>query len=301
MFPALTNAVRTLLIAGVITVVAHLGSLMQLAEGNMRGYDILSGREPTPGTTWLLVGSDARWGQEGARSDVIMLLHQPEDGATSLVSIPRFASVQIPGIGLTRIMHSFEWGGAPLLVRTVENLTGLTIDRYLEIEMTGMHDVINALGGVNLCLDQDVNDQGRSYLQWAAGCHLADGATTIAFARFRDSETYDDVDRSARHRQILSAAANRIASPAYLANPYLHRHLVKSTMAGIRVDNSMQLADFARLALAFRDASGPQGFTGYPPTTEARDLGIGYIIEFEPAAIDQFWAGVRYGNLGLTQ
>jgi len=274
---------------------------MQLAEGNMRGYDILSGAEATPGTTWLLVGSDARWGQEGARSDVIMLLHEPEEGATSLISIPRFAYVDIPGVGNTRIMHSFEWGGAQLLVRTVEHLTGLTVDRYLEIEMTGMHDVINALGGVRLCLDQDVNDVGRSYLQWEAGCHVADGATTIAFARFRDSETYDDVDRSSRHRQIMSAAANRLASPTYLANPYLHRHLVKSTMAGLRVDNSMEMADFVRLALAFRAASGPNGFTGYPPTTEARDMGIGYIIEFEPELIDNFWAGVRYGNLHRHQ
>lgn len=281
-----------------LTLGLHGANLLELADGQMRGYEVLSQREPTPGTTWLLVGSDARWGQEGARSDVIMVLHEPESGPTALISIPRFSYVHLPGMGGTRIMHAFEWGGAPLLVATVEELTGLTVDRYLEIEMTGMSDVINALGGVRLCLDVDVNDEGRSYLQWDAGCHVADGPTTIAFARYRDAETYDDVERSARHRQVLGAAANRLTHPTFILNPELHRHLVKSTMAGLRVDNGMEMADFARLALAFRAASGSNGVTGYPPTLDTpRDMGIGYIIDFDPEHIDQFWADLRDGNL----
>lgn len=198
-------------------------------------------------------------------------------------------------------MHAFEWGGAPLLVRTVEELTNLTIDRYVEIEMTGMIEIINALGGIRLCLDEDVSDAGRNYLEWQAGCHQADGPTAIAFARYRDAETYDDVARSARHRQVVSAITRRITHPAFLGYPARHRYFVAAGMAALRVDDQTELADFARLALAFRAASGPDGVTGVPPTLEhPRDFGIGYVVEFDPALIDQFWADIRYGNLTLA-
>ncbi len=109
------------------------------------------------------MGSDSRegWiddGTEGARTDTIMLVHQPENGPAALISIPRDSYVDIPGHDANKINAAFAYGGPQLLVQTVEQLTGLTIDRYLEVGFLGVEDVVNGLGGVELCYDSDVND-----------------------------------------------------------------------------------------------------------------------------------------------
>src|SRR5690606_431197 len=107
---------------------------------------------------YLIVGSDSRdgWkadGTEGARTDTIVVLHQPVAGAPALISIPRDSYVSIPGHDDNKINAAFAYGGPALLVETVELLTGLTIDHYVEVGFTGVSSVVDALGGVELCYD----------------------------------------------------------------------------------------------------------------------------------------------------
>ena len=178
-------------------------------NARIQHVDALSDAPNTAGETYLIVGSDSRagWkyddGTSGARTDTIMVLHKAPNGVTSLISIPRDSYVKIPGHKKNKINAAFAVGGAQLLVETVEELTGLTIDAYMEVGLTGVADLVDALGGVKLCYDKDVDDW-RSKLKWKAGCHVADGDTALAFARMRYSDPLGDIGRAARQRQLVA-------------------------------------------------------------------------------------------------
>ena len=98
-----------------------------------------------------------------------MLLHKAPNGKQYLVSIPRDTLAEIPEHGTHKINAAYSMGGAPLLVKTVEKLSGLTIDHFVVIGFSGVEDVVNAIGTVNLCIDRDVDDV-RSGLKMAKGC-----------------------------------------------------------------------------------------------------------------------------------
>src|SRR4029079_11859828 len=85
-----------------------------------------------------------------------------------------------------------------------EGLTGLTVDHYAEIGMAGVEQIVDAVGGVNLCHDADVND-ADSGMVWVAGCHDVDGTQALAFARMRKADPTGDVGRALRQRQLIGA------------------------------------------------------------------------------------------------
>ena len=167
-------------------------------NARIQHVDALSGAENTAGETYLIVGSDSRagWkyddGNTGARTDTIMVLHKAPNGVTSLISIPRDSYVKIPGHKKNKINAAFAEGGAQLLVETVEELTGLTIDAYMEMGLTGVGDLVDALGGVRLCYDKDVERpafkaqvEGR-----AATSHRRQGARLRAHAARRPARRH---------------------------------------------------------------------------------------------------------------
>lgn len=96
-----------------------------------------------------------------------------------------------------------------VMVETVEELTNTKIDHYTQIGMSGVENLVNSVGGVNLCLDYDVNDP-KSELVWKAGCHDVDGRTALAFARMRYSDPLGDFGRAARQRQVISKLMSKI-------------------------------------------------------------------------------------------
>src|SRR5699024_8003411 len=151
-------------------------------------------------------------GVEGSRSDSILVLHVPESGTSSLVSLPRDTLVEIPGVGENKINAAYPLGGAELLVETVEGLLGLTVDHYVEIGRSGPANGVATVGGIELCLDYDVQDE-YSGLGWTAGCHVSDGDTALAFARMRYSDPTGDIGRGERQRQVIGGIAEAVASP----------------------------------------------------------------------------------------
>ena len=104
----------------------------------------------------------------------------------SVVSLPRDSWVNIPGHGMNKINAAFGLGGPKLMVRTVEEDTGLTINDYVEVDFLGFVKVIDALGGVDICLPTAVNDS-YSGLDLSAGKHHVGGVTALEFARDRHS------------------------------------------------------------------------------------------------------------------
>jgi LCP family protein required for cell wall assembly len=282
--------------------------LLHWGNGQIRHVDALSGAPNTPGTTFLLVGTDERtddgWQDEtlGVRSDSIMVLHRPRNGTPALVSLPRDSYVEIPGYANNKLNAAYALGGAPLLVKTVENLTGLTIDHYIEIGMGGLIGLVDAVGGVELCLDMDVRDW-RSALYWTAGCHVVNGRKALAFSRMRYSDPTGDIGRTKRQRQVISAITHAALEPSLLRQPSAQRALIGAGLGAIHTDEDTNIMNFAPLALTFRAANGPEGFNGTPPISEYayRPGGnVGAAVRLDPELIDQFWSNLRTGNLEPT-
>lgn len=280
-----------------------LGAFWLWVDSRITHVGALSGAANTPGETYLIVGSDSRagWaddGTMGARTDTIMLLHQPVNGPVALISIPRDSYVEIPGHGKNKINAAFAFGGPTLLVQTVENLTGLTIDHYLEVGFLGVSDVVDALGGVELCYDKDVNDP-LSTLVWTAGCHQADGATALAFARMRYSDPLGDIGRTQRQQQLVSAVADKALRPATLLNPFAVIRVTDAGLRSFRVNDGTSALDLARAALVFNVARGGGAVTGTPPLASLnhRVDGVGSTVLLDPATIDDFWRNIANGDV----
>ncbi len=288
----------------VLAILVALGLwFMVWVNGQINHVDALSGAADTPGETTLIVGSDSRegWdnddGTEGARTDTIMVLHKPESGPVALISIPRDSYVAIPDHGKNKINAAFSFGGPQLLVETVEGLTGLTMDHYMEIGLTGVEDMVDAVGGVELCYDQDVSDK-KSELEWEAGCHMADGETALAFARMRYSDPLGDIGRAERQRQVVAAVSEEILSPSTLLNPAKMIPVTSATLGAFRVDEGTGVMGLASIALDLRAGLGGQAVTGTPPITSLGYgvSGVGSTVLLTEEELPQFWEDIAEGN-----
>lgn len=275
------------------------------ANGRIDHVEALSGAENTPGTTYLLAGSDSREGGGipedgtlGARTDTIMLLHVPESGPNALISLPRDTYSEIPGYGADKLNASFAWGGPALLVQTVEGLSGLTVDHYVEVGFTGVEGVVTAVDGVELCLDRDVNEP-LSGLVWTAGCHVADGPTALAFARMRYDDPEGDIGRAKRQQQLISALTGKVTDSSLLTSPGRQVSLVRAGTDALTVSEGSGIVDLGQLALAFRRATGPEGITGTPPIGDPdyRPGGVGSTVLLDTEQAPAFWTGIRDGSL----
>ncbi|MGN8245671.1 LCP family protein [Cellulomonas soli] len=298
-----------MLIVGALVLVLALAwpiGLAIWANGLVQHTSALSGAPDTPGTTYLLTGSDSRAdgaiaedGTEGARTDTILVLHVPDSGPAALISLPRDTLVDVPDNGQAKLNAAFAWGGAPLLVRTVEGLTGLTVDHYAEIGMAGVEQVVDAVGGVELCYDSDVND-ADSGMVWTAGCHQVDGVQALAYARMRKADVEGDIGRAKRQRALISAVTGAVSPSQLLLNPGKQVALIRSGTGALTVDDGSDAIDLVRLALAFKAANGPGGITGTPPIVSLDYRpgdGLGSTVLLDPDATPTFFAAIADGSL----
>lgn len=218
----------------------------------------------TPGTNWLLVGSDSRTGltpeqeQELAtggeldsnRTDTIMIVHIPKSGAATMVSIPRDSYVPIPGYGRDKINASFALGGPQLLVQTVESATGLRMDHYAEIGFGGFAGIVDAIGGVHLCVPYPIDDP-LAGINLQAGCQDLTGAEALGFVRSR-ATALADLDRMNNQRLFMSAMLEKATSVGTLINPFRLWPLVTKTAGTLQVDEGDHLWNLGGLAWAMR-------------------------------------------------
>jgi LCP family protein required for cell wall assembly len=222
----------------------------------------------TPGTNWLIVGSDSRAGLDteqqaqlstgsaqdagGQRTDTIMLLHVPSGGGPStLVSIPRDSYLPIPGYGQDKVNAAFTLGGPTLLVQTVEEATGLHLDHYAEVGFGGFAGIVDAVGGVNLCLDQAIDDP-LAGINLQPGCQDLTGPEALGFVRTRYTFANADLTRVQNQRKFLTALLDKATSPTTLLNPFRSLPLATSATGALTVDSGDHLWNLAGLAWAVR-------------------------------------------------
>ena len=190
-----------------------------------------------------------------ANSDTLMLVHIPADHrSVEVVSLPRDSWVAIPGHGMNKINAAYGIGGAQLMVSTVEQATGLTINDYVEVNFLGFVKVINALGGVRICVPFAVDDS-YSGLHLSAGSHHVNGITALKFARDRHSFAASDLARIQHQQQLLSSLFAEATQAGVLTNPVRLQRVVSSVTAAVKVDKDFNLIRLATELRGLRSAN----------------------------------------------
>lgn len=297
----------TLLVLVLVIVVGWGAGLTLWANSRIEHVDALSGAADTPGTTYLIAGSDRRGGEavtsdgtEGARSDTIMLLHRARNGNSYLVSLPRDTLVDIPGYGKYKLNAAFSFGGPSLLVETVEQFTGLTIDHYVEVGFDGVAGIVDAVGTVNLCIDQDVDDE-KSGLVMSEGCHDVGGEQALAFVRARYFDPTADIGRQGRQQQFVSALMDRVASPSVLLNPVAQARLAGAGSDALITSEGTGMLSLARMGLTARSAMG-SGTLQMPyvdPNYQTTHSGVAILVDDEEIA--DFFSSIEDGSAEVPE
>ena len=238
-------------------------------DGKLNKADWLTTAADTPASTWLILGSDERDGStnfggvddiSGYRTDTILVLTKPKSGPSSLISIPRDSLMNVDDQYM-KINAVAQLVGKKALVGEIEQLTGQKIDHVAQVKFGGLQKVVDALGGVELCYDQDVQD-AYSGLNWTAGCHNADGSTALSFSRMRYADATGDFGRNARQRQVISAIVKKSSSKETLTNPKTVTTMAEAGLSALTVDGKTTPLTLVNMALAFKDATGSKGISG---------------------------------------
>jgi LCP family protein required for cell wall assembly len=254
----------------VVIIIASVGMYFYVGS-KLHESDVLVDYNGRPaasaGTNWLIAGSDSRQGltaaQErqlatgslsaagGQRSDTILILHIPSGGGRPvLVSIPRDSYVPIPGYGSSKINAAFDLGGPKLLAETVQSVTGLHIDHYMGIGFGGFVSVVNAVGGVHMCLPGPMVDP-KAGLDLKAGCQNLDGDQALGYVRTRNF-ALSDLQREEDQRLFLKSLLSKMTSPGVLLNPFAIIPAATGSANTLTVSQGTSVYQLMQVAFALR-------------------------------------------------
>lgn len=267
-----------------------------------------------PGTAILLIGSDARedltpeersrlgtGSTEGRRTDTMMLLYKPPSGRTALVSLPRDSLVDIPGRKRNKLNAAYAFGGAPLLVETVELNTGIQIDGYMEIGLLGLVEVVDALGGIEVCLDAPIQDRD-SHLDLPAGCQDIDGVTALGYVRMRKADARGDLGRVERQREVIGKIAGKVANPINFLNPMTYWQLNMAVSKSIGRDEDMGIGGLFSVATGFFSAGMGSGISLTVPIANANaNTDVGSAVIWDEAASNEVFEAIRTGDTAALE
>jgi LCP family protein required for cell wall assembly len=228
-------------------------------------------------------------------TDTMMVLHLPADGRkASVISIPRDSYVAIPGHAMNKINSAYPTGvtsnngsksaGARLAVQTVSNLTGLTIDHFVQVDLLGFYRISNAIGGVpvNLCAPAK---EANSGINLPAGVSVIKGTQALAFVRQRYGfpDGLGDLDRIRRQQYFLSAAFRKLSSAGVLLNPFKLQDLLKAVSQSLYMDKTLEPLKLAEQMQAL--TAGNLAFSTIPTDGFADVDGVGSTVVVHPAEV----------------
>ncbi|MCE1179972.1 MAG: LCP family protein [Micrococcales bacterium] len=271
---ALAGLLVLLVLLPLAAVAGYVGHLDRTAAGNIKREQLLpsapgeeetatgaatAGATPTPGRSpaanspgmdYLVIGSDARPGDAASRSDVMVLVHVPRDRSkVYMVHIPRDLYVDIPGRGKDKLNAAYAYGGARLLVSTIQDLYGVRIDHVAKTDFEGFKKMTDAVGGVDI----DVAEASPGF---PTGRMHMDGEQALAFVRERYSLSEGDISRGQRQQAFLKAMLMKAVSPSVLLNPSKFSAFVDATTDNLVVDEGLTMSKVRSEALKMRSIRG---------------------------------------------
>jgi LCP family protein required for cell wall assembly len=262
-----------------------------------------------PGKTFLLVGSDSRAGLSkaeqrrlgtgstgGQRTDTIMIVYLPPGGKPALISVPRDSYVDIPKHSKNKINAAYAFGGPELLVQTVEQNTGLRMDGYMEIGFGGFANIIDALGGIRMCLPKAIKDRD-SHIDLPKGCQTLNGVEALGYVRMRNADPRGDLGRVERQREMLAAVASKAASPATVLNPVRYWKFNTATAEAIKLGRDTSLPEALWLAYAMKRISGGNGLTlTVPVASTGAPTSVGSAVLWDPNKSKAMFSDIARGD-----
>jgi LCP family protein required for cell wall assembly len=315
---------------GISISVLAISSISALAFGTVTAsinkIDVFTGIDNRPekkstAMNYLLVGSDTREGLSkaelkalrvgsvataaGKRSDTMLLVHisKARDKAV-LISIPRdtFALIPehrskagklIPAVH-SKINSSFNWGGAPLLIQTIEDMTDLKIDHYIEINFAGFARIVDSIGGVEICTKKNINDP-KSHLVLEAGVHTLNGIESLKYVRTREFDGMGDLGRMQRQQAFMSAVLRKATSAGVLLNPVTMASFINSALSAVTTDSELKNSDLIALAKQMKSLSTSSVRTLTVPLSDLNyySNGVTAAVLWDPVLAPQLWTRLR--------
>lgn len=203
-----------------------------------------------PPINFVLMGSDARADDYSGRSDSLMVAHLSGDRQhLYLISFPRDMWVDIPGQGKGKINWAYSQGGAPLTVRTLEELTGTRMDHTVAIDFEGFIQLTDALGGVTV---YNPWPSGQAGNRFPRGEITISGERALAYVRERTTLPNGDLDRAYRQRTVVRAIVREVVTTETLTNPGKFNDVVTTFADALTVDESITLGFVTGLAPELR-------------------------------------------------
>ncbi|WNI34200.1 LCP family protein [Streptomyces sp. ITFR-6] len=271
------------------------------------------------GMNLLLVGTDGRdkiTKEEKAKyrlggapchcTDTIMLVHLSSDKKrASIVSLPRDSYAEIPEhrdqtTGEEHAAHplklnaAYAEGGPGLTVRTVEHMTGVKVDHYLEVDFTSFMTTVDTLGGVEICTTRPMKDSYTG-LDLAAGTHELDGGQALQYVRSRHIDGAADLGRMQRQQKFMASLIKQATSSGVLLNPVKFREVASTMLKSVRADRgfgTQQMLDLGQAMQGFSAASSE--FTSVPMSDVAYPVkGIGSTVKWDPKKSKQLFQALR--------
>ena len=262
---------------------------------------------PGSGTNYVLVGSDSRVGLTkaqrkalatgtavGQRTDSIMLVHLPAGGGEpTLVSLPRDSYVPVPGHGSNKINASYSIGGPKLLIDTIEQVSGLHVDGYVEIGFGGFASVVDSLNGVNMCLKKPMKDK-KAGINLKAGCQDLDGKNALGYVRARYSDPLGDFGRVQRQRQFLGALLAKASSPVNVLLPWRLHSIATAGGNALAVGQDESAIEVAKVMLAIRAIGQGSGSSVTVPVSDPNlQTAAGSAVKWDTPKAKQLFADLR--------
>lgn len=294
-WPKVIAAIASGAILAVTAVGAGVTSVLGQLEGNITALDVsdqtgsaVTGTESvvvdevtgeTAPFNVLLMGSDSRAGKGNKgygstskfgtteRSDTTILLHVSADRTQAVaVSIPRDTLIDLPTCknasgesvrgGSGKFNEAMSRGGPGCTLKAVEDMTGMSIDNFMVVDFGGFKAITEAVGGVEICLSEPVNDP-LSGLKLSAGNHTISGEEALAFVRARKTlGDGSDTSRIRRQQAFLSSMANKVLSSGTLLNPAALLGVLNAATESLTADPQLANIDNLReLAVSMKDLS----------------------------------------------
>ncbi len=298
-----------LALAGVATAAGYLISEdisdnVKRVPGVFTGLDPATRPAPGKSLTFLLVGTDSRSAEPttgtdaspgvdpgSVRSDVLMIARLNADRtAASVASIPRDSWVDIPGHGPDRINAAYAIGGPSLLVRTVENLTGVRFDHFAVIDFAGFRSMVDAVGGIDVAIDPATSGDGVSF---QAGVNHLDGRAALAYVRQHEGLVGGDLIRAQREQNALRALVTRVAEQGTLTNPGGTYDLLDAVSRSVSVDDTLSNGGLRGLASTLNGLEPADiSFVRAPVARQGWD-GSHSVVYLDPGKSAQLWTALQ--------
>ncbi|MFC3997073.1 LCP family protein [Nocardiopsis sediminis] len=259
----------------------------------------------------MVIGSDVRTGEnadlggeaEGERPDSLIIAHvSPDRGSATLINLPRDTMVDLPGCPATddgeyqgmdaqrgMINSAMTFGGVQCQWAVVEQITGIHIDHFVSVDFTGFRDIVDSIGGVEMCIPEPIDDD-KAHLQLDAGQQTLNGTDALGYMRSRYGQgDGSDTSRIGRQQEFLGAMFSQVMSGEILRSPTNLYDFLGSVTNTITTDDELTVDTMADIAIAMRevDMSDVKFVTapnGADPTDENR------LVLSEPDAGELFQA-----------